>query len=75
MLVKIAMISIIGGILISYYTYKYYINPDEEESYLTKTYVKENESQCNNKTITHKKTYIKRIVIKKKIDNKFEKLN
>ena len=74
MLYKIAIITIIGGIIISYYSYKTYMNSEEENEYLTKTFIRENERQCNNKSITHKKTYIKTIIIRKKNENEFKKL-
>jgi|LakMenE18May11ns_1017448.scaffolds.fasta_scaffold8038471_1 hypothetical protein len=74
MYLKIAIVSLIGTI-ISIYSYKFYMNKQEEENYLSKSFIKEDERTVNNNCLRQKKTYIKTIIIKKKIDNDYNKKN
>ena len=76
MYLKVAFASLIGTIIISYYSYKFYMNrEEEEENYLSKSFIKEDEKLINNNSVTHKKTFIKTIIIKKKIDTDYSKKN
>lgn len=69
---NIAILGLIGTI-ISIYSYRHYMNIEEEENYLSKSFIKEDEKLVNNNCLKHKKTYIKTIIIKKKIDNDYNK--